>query len=104
MSSTVIYNKGILTAKSSAGTVYGLTGKSPSAGWLKIFDLSAAPVLGTATAIIIEVPFYSNTPFDYSFPEGVTTANGIQVVATTHEYAADTDQIKTSMTCTIRYS
>jgi len=108
-STAVIYRSGVLSVKASGGTIYGITGKSPVSGFLKIFDKASQPSFGTDTPYMI-LPILGNVPFDYEFAEGVATQTGIQLVATAHEAPLDfitkTDPVilQATMTATFRFA
>lgn len=78
------------TAKASAGQVYGIivVNTNASARYLKLYNTSSAPTVGTTTPVIT-IPLPGAGGVSFSLVQGIPFATGISIAITTG--AADSD-------------
>lgn len=95
---------GLANVKATAGALYGIDGMAPDSGFIQVWDLAAAPVLGTNPPKH-SWPVLGGQIFHYGFPEGLTHVNGIQIGFTqTHAPTGAATLIRDALVATVRYA
>lgn len=94
---------GLISLKATNGAVYGIDGVSPDSGFIQVWDLAAAPVLGT-NAPKYAWPVIGGQVFHYLFPEGITHSFGIQLGFTRAYAPTPATLIQDALVATVRYS
>lgn len=88
------------SVKTSAGTVYGITGFTIDATpvYLKLYDKASAPTVGTDTPVLV-LSFQQSTsaiPASYQFPKGLVFSTGIAYAIVTGITDADSTAVAAS--------